>query len=122
MTLRSQIYSLVVVLIIVLASLSAAFSQVQPVPAVRLNNALRTDLTTESPLSNDASYILANFVAAETHVRDALNQHMFKRDVVLQTIGPNGEVTGEYIRNSQFVFDDRGKRIERITYHPRSTI
>jgi len=122
MTLRSQIYSLVVVLIIVLASLSAAFSQVQPVAAVRLNNALRTDLTTESPLSNDASYILANFVAAETRVRDALNQHMFKRDVVLQTIGPNGEVTGEYIRNSQFVFDDRGKRIERITYHPRSTI
>jgi len=41
---------------------------------------------------------------------------------VLQTIGPNGEVTGEYIRNSQFVFDDRGKRIERVFFHPKPTI
>jgi len=61
-------------------------------------------------------------VAAETKVREALNQHTFKRDVVLQTIGPNGEVTGEYIRNSQFIFDDRGRRIERVIFHPSSTI
>jgi hypothetical protein len=66
--------------------------------------------------------ILARFVAAETKVREALNQHTFKRDVVLQTIGPNGEVTGEYIRNSQFIFDDRGRRIERVIFHPSSTI
>jgi len=122
MTLRSQTYSVLVVLSIVLASLSVAFSQVQPVAALRLDSVVRKDLNTEFALSNDASYILANFVAAETRVREALNQHMFKRDVVLQTIGPNGEVNGEYIRNSQFVFDDHGKRIERITYHPRSTI
>jgi hypothetical protein len=31
-------------------------------------------------------------------------------------------VTGEYIRNSQFIFDDRGRRIERVTFHPSSTI
>jgi hypothetical protein len=66
--------------------------------------------------------VLARFVAAETKVREALNQHTFKRDVVLQTIGPNGEVTGEYVRNSQFVFDDRGRRIERVFFHPKSTI
>src|SRR5262249_53326817 len=35
---------------------------------------------------------------------------------------PGGEVTGEYIRNSEFIFDDRGNRIERVTYHPPSTI
>jgi len=61
-------------------------------------------------------------VAAETKVREALNQHTFKRDVVLQTIGPNGEVTGEYVRNSQFIFDDQGRRIERVVFHPSSTI
>jgi len=66
--------------------------------------------------------VLARFVAAETRVREALNQHTFKRDVVLQTIGLNGEVTGEYIRNSQFIFDDRGRRIERVLFHPGSTI
>ena len=70
----------------------------------------------------ESTRILAGFVAAETKVREALNQHTFKRDVILQTIGPNGEVTGEYIRNSQFIFDDRGRRIERVLFHPASTI
>ncbi|HEY2974454.1 MAG TPA: hypothetical protein VGJ48_18190 [Pyrinomonadaceae bacterium] len=66
--------------------------------------------------------VVAQFMVAESRVRDALNQHTFKRDVVLQTIGPNGEVTGEYIRNSQFVFDNHGRRIERVLFHPKSTI
>jgi len=66
--------------------------------------------------------ILAMFVKTETRVREALNQHTFKREVVLQTIGHDGQVTGEYIRNSQFLFDDKGNRIERVTYHPPSTI
>ena len=66
--------------------------------------------------------IVAAFVETESRVRDALKQHTFKRDVVLQTIGPNGQVTGQYIRNSQFLFDDRGNRIERVTYRPPSTI
>ncbi|HKU73712.1 MAG TPA: hypothetical protein VJR02_07320 [Pyrinomonadaceae bacterium] len=68
------------------------------------------------------SNIVESFLKTETRVRKSLNQHTFKRDVVLQTIGPNGNVTGEYIRNSQFLFDDSGNRIERVTYHPPSTI
>ena len=66
--------------------------------------------------------IVQRFIETETTQRAALNQHMFKRDVVLQTIGPDGRVTGEYIRNSQFLFDDQGRRIERLIYHPPSTI
>ena len=68
------------------------------------------------------STIVESFVKTEIQLRQALNQHTFKRDVVLQTIGPNGNVTGEYIRKSQFLFDDKGNRIERVTYHPPSTI
>jgi hypothetical protein len=66
--------------------------------------------------------IIDSFIKTETQLRQSLNQHTFKRDVVLQTIGPNGNVTGEYIRNSQFLFDDKGNRIERVTYHPPPTI
>ena len=75
-----------------------------------------------SPENVDSTAVIAGFVAAEARVREALNQHTFKRDVVLQTIGPNGEVTGEYIRNSQFLFDDRGRRIEKVLFRPASTI
>lgn len=66
--------------------------------------------------------IIANFIRSEARVREALNQHTFKREVVLQTVNESGQVTGEYIRDSQFLFDDRGNRIERVTYHPPSTI
>jgi hypothetical protein len=72
------------------------------------------------PLS--ARTILAAAVEKESRVREALNQHTFKRDVTLETIGPDGEITGQYIRNSQFLFDDKGNRIERVLYHPASTI
>lgn len=74
------------------------------------------------PIPRTAQHIVAAFVKKESQLRDALNQHTFKRDVVLQTIGLNGEVTGQYIRNSQFLFDDKGNRIERVLYHPASTL
>jgi hypothetical protein len=74
------------------------------------------------PMPANSSRIIAEFVKAETRVREALNQHTFKRDVILQTIGVDGQVTGQYIRNSQFLFDDKGNRIERVLYHPPSTI
>ena len=81
-----------------------------------------TSSVSKSVAPSEQAAILERFVATETKVREALNQHTFKRDVLLQTIGPNGEVTGEYIRNSQFIFDDRGRRIERVIFHPSSTI
>src|ERR1043166_8590167 len=70
---------------------------------------------------NEAA-IIQRFIDTESRQRAALNQHMFKRDVILQTVAPSGEVTGEYIRNSEFLFDDKGRRIERLIYHPPSTI
>lgn len=66
--------------------------------------------------------IIESFIETESRLREALTQHTFKRDVVLQTIGSKGQVTGEYVRNSEFVFDDRGNRVERVTYHSPSTI
>jgi len=104
-------------------SFNLAYSQT---PSVALLGSRETSLRPNpliegSDLSNSAS-IMAQFVEAETKVREALKQNTFKRDVVLQTIGPAGEVTGEYIRNSQFIFDDKGRRIERVLFHPASTI
>jgi hypothetical protein len=82
---------------------------------------VRPNIDGEPPPMSPQS-ILALFVKTESRVREALNQHTFKRNVTLQTIGPQGEITGEYIRNSQFLFDDKGNRIERVFYHPSPTI
>ena len=83
----------------------------------RILEGKRAPAKVESPES-----IVAAFIKAESQLRDALKQHTFKREVVLQTIGPKGRITGEYLRNSEFLFDDRGNRIERVIYDSPSTI
>ena len=94
-----------------------AFRPEISVPAVNIN------LDSPPPaLPPSTTEIINGFINTETRAREVLSQHTFKRDVLLQTIGPNGEVTGEYVRHSQFLFDDRGNRIERVLFHPPSTI
>ena len=95
------------VVVVLLAAIQSAHTQTPEHPPVTLRT---------------STGIVESFVKTETQLREALKQHTFKRDVVLQTIGPNGQVTGEYLRNSQFTFDDKGNRVERVTYHPPSTI
>lgn len=98
---------------------------VQLAPAQQLSTAPQPVLSAEPPPPmrlRTPQTIIASFLETESRLREALKQHTFKRDVVLQTIGNKGQVTGEYIRNSEFLFDDHGNRIERVTYHPPSTI
>jgi TonB family protein len=62
--------------------------------------------------------IVRKFAAKETAFRQALNSYAFKRDALMQTIGMGGQVTGEYHRVSDFTFDDRGNRFEKINFFP----
>jgi len=66
--------------------------------------------------------IINSFAAKETEFRQALNNYSFKRDALVQTVGIGGQITGEYHRISQFVFDDKGTRYEKITYFPPATL
>ncbi len=109
--------------------LAAAFLNVraQELPFASVADASETEarriLDAEPPARPlSSNQVLERFVKAETSVRNSLNGHTFKRDVLLQTIGPDGAVTGDYIRQSQFVFDDRGNRIERVMYHPAPSL
>ena len=80
------------------------------------------DVAEPPPPPTRANQVIDQFIKAERLVRDSMNQHMFKRDVVLQTIDPSGQVNGSYIRRSEFIFDDRGNRIERVLYHPAPSL
>ena len=80
------------------------------------------DLPEPPPPPTGANQVIDQFVKAEQLVRESMNQHMFKRDVLLQTVDQHGEVNGNYIRRSEFIFDDRGNRIERVLYHPAPSL
>ena len=68
--------------------------------------------------AGEVERIIRTFTNKELEFRKALNEYAFKRDAVLQSIGMGGQVTGEYHRVSQFTFDDRGNRFEKISYFP----
>ena len=60
--------------------------------------------------------IISAFTAKETKFRQALNEYAFRRDAMIQEIGMGGQVVGEYHRVSNFTFDDRGVRYEKINF------
>src|ERR1041384_3930287 len=101
-----------------------------PTPAVRAEVAANTiapnrvvsHLNDPPAMRPAPSLIVRKFIAAENEFREVATKFSFRRDVRLQTIGANGEVTGEYLRNSIFVLDDHGRRFERVLYHPRPSI
>jgi len=66
--------------------------------------------------------IISAFTAKETQFRRALNEYAFRRDAMIQEIGMGGQVVGEYHRVSNFTFDDRGVRYEKINFFPMSTL
>src|SRR5215470_7826446 len=66
--------------------------------------------------------IVQRFAAAESQNKIARNNYTFTQDFDIKTIGMAGQVTGEYRRVSDIVYDDRGARVERITYFPVPTL
>src|SRR5437667_7753921 len=66
--------------------------------------------------------IIRRFTAKETQFRQALNSYAFKRDALIQEIGMGGQVIGEYHRVSDFTFDDKGTRFEKINFFPMASL
>ena len=62
--------------------------------------------------------IVRKFTARETEFRRALNEYAFKRDALIQELGMGGQVIGEYHRISDFTFDNKGNRYEKISFFP----
>src|SRR5712692_8621786 len=66
--------------------------------------------------------VIRRFAEAESQNRIARNNYTFTQDFDLITLGEAGSVTGRFHRVSDIVLDDRGNRIERITFFPPSTL
>jgi outer membrane lipoprotein-sorting protein len=77
---------------------------------------------TRSDGTVDVDKIIRTMAAKEAEFRTALNQYGFQRDAVIQTVALGGQISGEYHRNSRFVFDDSGNRIEKIMFFPLPTL
>lgn len=65
--------------------------------------------------------IVKTFTQKELEFRQALNNYSFVRKAQLQTFGDGGQITGEYIRESRYIFGDNGTRFEKVLFAPMPT-
>jgi len=100
-----------------------AFASFAPAQAQQVSTASTSAPNASTTASGvDVERIIREFTAKEATFRAALNQYSFKREAIVQTIGMGGQISGEYRRVSRFVFDDSGKRYEKILLFPLSTL
>jgi hypothetical protein len=94
---------------------SAAAQKPAPAPAGQ-------SVVNRSGTPEDVERIIRAFSQKETEFRKALNEYGFRREAILQTIAFGGQISGEYLRVSRFVFDDSGNRFEKILKFPVPTL
>ena len=114
----SPFYALSAALLVALA-FAAPASRVAGQQQQRASNAAPS---AAAPAGLDVQGIIRAFVAKEVEFRRALTGFGFKRDAVVQTIGMGGQISGEYRRTSNFTFGDDGRRSERVTFAPMSSL
>ena len=76
--------------------------------------------TDQPPIPVDE--IVHRFAAQETEFKQARDNYTYKQSLHVREYGRFGGPGGEYIRNSEIVFTPEGKRFERVTYEPPSTL
>jgi hypothetical protein len=103
-----------------LVALVVAVASCVPVSAQGVSAS--TSAPNASTAGVDVERIIREFTTKEATFRDALNQYSFKREAIVQSIGMGGQISGEYRRVSRFVFDDSGKRYEKILLFPLPTL
>ena len=66
--------------------------------------------------------IIRKFTDNEGAFREALTNYVFNRSATIQTVGLGGQITGTYRRDSFMTFTSEGKRFEKITFFPISSL
>jgi len=66
--------------------------------------------------------VIRRFTTKESELREVWKDYAYQQESRLQVLGPARVVSGEYYQVSEFVFDDSGKRLQKIIKAPPSTL
>ncbi|MCI0525616.1 MAG: hypothetical protein L0Y75_10175 [Acidobacteria bacterium] len=66
--------------------------------------------------------IIRQFTKKESELLEIWKEYSYLQESKIQTIGAADTITGEFYQVSEFVFNDAGRRIERIIKAPQSTL
>ncbi len=67
-------------------------------------------------------HIISEFAAKEKIFREARNNYTYHQINKVQELGPGNEVVGTFEQEWDILYDDSGKRIEKVTYAPLNTL
>jgi hypothetical protein len=79
-------------------------------------------LDTTPPKDIPVPDLIQKFTAQETKVRDARSHYTYTQDVMVQTLGENDKVDGQFHEVTAISYDDKGKRVENVKYAEQSTL
>jgi hypothetical protein len=79
-----------------------------------------------TPVSANATLspeeVIRRFTTKESELREIWKDFAYQQESTLQVLGPAKTVSGEFFQVSEFVFNDAGKRVQRILKAPPSSL
>ncbi len=88
-------------------------------PSTRATTA-KVDLSDPPP--GQIQKIIQEFAAKEKTFKEARNNYTYHQSNKVQEFGGDGEIGGVFEQEWDILYDDRGQRIERVTYAPTDTL
>jgi hypothetical protein len=76
----------------------------------------------KDPDPQEIQHIIKEFAAKEKVFRAARNNYTYHQINKVQELGPENEIVGTFEQEWDILYDDAGKRIEKVTYAPLNTL
>jgi len=78
-------------------------------------------LNSAPPQGISVPELVQKFAGKEAVFKDARNHYTYTQEVIVQTLDGN-TVDGEFRETTDILYDDHGKRLEKVTYAPQNTL
>jgi len=102
--------------------LTAPYSAQEQAPAKPLHAQQSSSVISAEPPSVPVDQVIQRFAEREAEFKRERDNYTYTQTFIFQTIDLGGEPNGEYRMTSDIVFSTSGKRYEKITYAPPSTL
>ena len=76
----------------------------------------------KDPSPPEVQHVIQEFAAKEKVFREARNNYTYHQINKVQELGSSNEVVGTFEQEWDILYDDSGKRIEKVTYAPLNTL
>jgi len=76
----------------------------------------------KDPSPEEVQHIIQEFATKEKIFREARNNYTYHQINKVQELGNENEVVGTYEQEWDILYDDSGKRVEKVTYAPVNTL